>query len=110
MSNKDNLKDKIKKPSPTKVFFQAYEEEKRDSLEISVKEEEFTTDKSNKLSSKLNDLLSEDSEKKVSLGVYVELEVAQIIDKLAGNKYGKKSKIVNEILKDAFIEMGLLKQ
>lgn len=104
MSNKDDLKDKIKKPTPTKVFFQAYEEEKNDLI-TNEKEEGFNTDKD----SRLNDLLSEDTEKKVPLGVYVELEVVQMIDKLAGNKYGKKSKIVNKILKDAFIEMGLLK-
>lgn len=170
MSNKNSLKDKIKKPTATQAFFKQYEDENDDSakkdkdnginknidmgkdidenididkdidedvdkdidkdvdnnIDKNINENE-DNDMNNGVEPKdqdgnngedflgvLDNILSDEKVKKkktkVSLGVYVDSEVAKVLDTLAKkNGYGTKSNVVNDILKAAFKQKGLIK-
>ena len=152
MSNKTNLKDKIKKPTPTQVFLQAYDENTSNNERNKITHEDIDNnitkevdmdihkvvnknidiykDTENKIIPKivnvdshetvdevesygtLDSILSKEKKKnvKVTLGVYVDPEVANVLDDLAKkNGYGTKSNVVNDILKATFKKKGLLK-
>lgn len=70
------------------------------------------TDNNTKNSSKLDDLLSGKKEKKnVPTMIHLEPEVTKVLDKISGVKKGrsgKKSQIVNEVLKEFFRSRGLM--
>lgn len=78
-------------------------------------EQKQVTEKNSKMEANENSMITniiKEQEKpaKKLVGIYFEEDVAQVLDKLAKNKKGVKSQLVNDIIKDAFIEEGFLQE
>lgn len=107
MSKKNDLKAKIKKPSPAVEFFNTFKDNNIDNNEnnnTNVSSDENNFDIINNIVNAKND-----KPKKILTGIYFDPDVEKVLNKLAkkGGK-GAKSKIVNELVKEGFIKRGLL--
>src|SRR5699024_5392692 len=57
-----------------------------------------------------NIIKEQDKPAKKLVGIYFEEDVAHVLDKLGKDKKGIKSQIVNDLIKDVFIEEGFLQE
>ena len=57
-----------------------------------------------------NIIKEKDKPAKKLIGIYFEEDVAHVLDKLGKDKKGIKSQIVNDLIKDVFIEEGFLQE
>lgn len=125
---KNNVKEDIKKENENSIVKDTnndinnnVEKDTKNEIENDIKNENTkdienniinNTDNNTKNSSKLDELLSGKKEKKnIPTMIHLEPEVTKVLDKISGVKKGrsgKKSQIVNEVLKEFFRSRGLM--
>ena len=100
MSNKDNLKNRIKKPNATQAFFNSY-----DTNEIENEDKDLTIDMNNTDDAYIRDLvtgkkISKKRTKKVFTSFYMDSDLAIEVNKIAARgKKGDKSKLINTAIR-----------
>ncbi|WP_028390376.1 CopG family ribbon-helix-helix protein [Bacillus cihuensis] len=138
MSNKNNLKDKIKKPNATQAFFNSYDLEK-DNNKINIKDEnKDVVVNNNKIDNNIETYVNNDNvvivndvddaddyfrnlasgkkvvkkkPKKVFTSFYMDTDLAIEIDKIAARgKKGDKSKLINQAIRRLLEEYEVLEK
>jgi hypothetical protein len=128
VSNKNSLKDKIKKPNPTQAFFNSYDDKENDSKEdnkdvndnientkdktyvdnndnINVKNEDDDYLRSLAAGKKAN----KKKTKKVFTSFYMDPDLATEVDKIAARgQKGDKSKLINQAIRKLLEEYDVL--
>jgi hypothetical protein len=111
VSNKDNLKNRIKKPNATQAFFNSY-----DTNEIRNKSENKYTDMNNNDDAYIRDLVTgkkvvRKENKKVFTSFYMDPDLAFEIDKIAARgQKGDKSKLINTAIRKLLEGYGVIEK
>jgi hypothetical protein len=104
----NNIKNKTEKEIENNILNNGENGIKKETVKNNVN----NTNNDSLNNSKLDDLLSGKKEKKnVPTMIHLEPEVTKVLDKISGVKKGrsgKKSQIVNEVLKEFFRSRGLM--
>jgi hypothetical protein len=127
VSNKNSLKDKIKKPNATQAFFNSYDDKeddvKKDDNKVNIDNEDKTyvnNDNNNNI-----DINNEDDDylrslaagkkankkktKKVFTSFYMDPDLAAEVDKIAARgQKGDKSKLINQAIRKLLEEYDVL--
>jgi hypothetical protein len=128
VSNKNSLKDKIKKPNATQAFFNSYDDKENDSKEDN--KDVNNNDEANKDVTYVNnndniDVKNEDDDylrslaagkkankkktKKVFTSFYMDPDLAAEVDKIAARgQKGDKSKLINQAIRKLLEEYEVL--
>ena len=102
MSNKDNLKNRIKKPNATQAFFNSYD---ANEIENESEDKDLTIDMNNTDDAYIRDLvtgkkISKKRTKKVFTSFYMDSDLAIEVNKIAARgKKGDKSKLINTAIR-----------
>jgi uncharacterized protein YtpQ (UPF0354 family) len=102
VSNKDNLKNRIKKPNATQAFFNSYDTNK---IENESEDKDFTIDMNNTDDAYIRDLvtgkkISKKKTTKVFTSFYMDSDLALEVNKIAARgKKGDKSKLINTAIR-----------
>ena len=111
MSNKDNLKNRIKKPNATQALFNSY-----DTNEIRNKSENKDTNMHNNDDDYIRDLVvgkktDKRKVKKVFTSFYMDPDLAFEVDKIAARgKKGDKSKLINTAIRKLLEGYGVIEK
>lgn len=128
MSNKNSLKDKIKKPNPTQAFFNSYDDKENDSKEenkdiidnIKKNKDEIYVNTNDNINVKNEDddylrslaagkKANKKKTKKVFTSFYMDPDLATEVDKIAARgQKGDKSKLINQAIRKLLEEYGVL--
>lgn len=128
MSNKNSLKDKIKKPNPTQAFFNSYDDKENDSKEenkdiidnIEKNEDEIYVNTNDNINAKNKDddylrslaagkKANKKKTKKVFTSFYMDPDLATEVDKIAARgQKGDKSKLINQAIRKLLEEYDVL--
>jgi hypothetical protein len=102
VSNKDNLKNRIKKPNATQAFFNSYD---INEIENESEDKDLTIDMNNTDDAYIRDLvtgkkISKKRTKKVFTSFYMDSDLALEVNKIAARgKKGDKSKLINTAIR-----------
>jgi hypothetical protein len=128
VSNKNSLKDKIKKPNATQAFFNSYDDKENDSKEDNKdvndnietnKDETYVNNNDNvKVKNEDDDYLrslaagkkaNKKKTKKVFTSFYMDPDLAAEVDKIAARgQKGDKSKLINQAIRKLLEEYNVL--
>jgi hypothetical protein len=128
VSNKNSLKDKIKKPNATQAFFNSYDDKENDSKEENKdvnnndeanKEETYVNNNNNvNVNNEDDDYLrslaagkkaNKKKMKKVFTSFYMDPDLATEVDKIAARgQKGDKSKLINQAIRKLLEEYNVL--
>ena len=128
MSNKNSLKDKIKKPNPTQAFFNSYDDKENESKEDNKDVNEDLENNKNKTYVNDDDNINVKNEdddylrslaagkktnkkktKKVFTSFYMDPDLATEVDKIAARgQKGDKSKLINQAIRKLLEEYEVL--
>ncbi|WP_061810488.1 CopG family ribbon-helix-helix protein [Rossellomorea vietnamensis] len=126
MSNKNSLKDKIKKPNPTQAFFNSYDDKENDSKEenkdvndnIEINKDETYVNNNDNVKNEDDDYLrslaagkkaNRKKTKKVFTSFYMDPDLATEVDKIAARgQKGDKSKLINQAIRKLLEEYEVL--
>jgi hypothetical protein len=128
VSNKNSLKDKIKKPNPTQAFFNSYDDKDKDSKEENKdvnnndeanKDETYVNNNDNvNVNNEDDDYLrslaagkkaNKKKTKKVFTSFYMDPDLATEVDKIAARgQKGDKSKLINQAIRKLLEEYNVL--
>jgi hypothetical protein len=128
VSNKNSLKDKIKKPNATQAFFNSYDDKENDSKEENKdvnnndeanKEETYVNNNDNvNVNNEDDDYLrslaagkkaNKKKTKKVFTSFYMDPDLATEVDKIAARgQKGDKSKLINQAIRKLLEEYNVL--
>jgi hypothetical protein len=109
VSNKDNLKNRIKKPNATQAFFNSY-----DTNEIRNKSENKDTNMNDKDDTYIRDLVAgkkvdKRKAKKVFTSFYMDSDLAFEVDKIASRgQKGDKSRLINTAIRKLLEGYGVI--
>lgn len=113
MSNKDNLKNRIKKPNATQAFFNSYD---TNEIENEGEDKDLTIDMNNTDDSYIRDLvtgkkISKKRTKKVFTSFYMDSDLALEVNKIAARgKKGDKSKLINAAIRKLLEEYKVIEK
>jgi uncharacterized protein YtpQ (UPF0354 family) len=102
VSNKDNLKNRIKKPNATQAFFNSYD---TNEIENESEDKDLTIDMNNTDDAYIRDLvtgkkISKKRTKKIFTSFYMDSDLALEVNKIAARgKKGDKSKLINTAIR-----------
>jgi hypothetical protein len=102
VSNKDNLKNRIKKPNATQAFFNSYD---ANEIENESEDKDLTIDMNNTDDAYIRDLvtgkkISKKRTKKIFTSFYMDSDLALEVNKIAARgKKGDKSKLINTAIR-----------
>lgn len=128
MSNKNSLKDKIKKPNATQAFFNSYDDKENDSKEdnkdvnnnIETNKDETYVNNNDNINVKNEDddylrslaagkKANKKKTKKVFTSFYMDPDLATEVDKIAARgQKGDKSKLINQAIRKLLEEYDVL--
>jgi hypothetical protein len=128
VSNKNSLKDKIKKPNPTQAFFNSYDDKENDNKQDNNDENKDVEDTIDKTYVNNNidvDINNEDDDylrslaagkkankkktKKVFTSFYMDPDLATEVDKIASRgQKGDKSKLINQAIRKLLEEYDVI--
>ncbi|MBN8194223.1 hypothetical protein JI667_19000 [Bacillus sp. NTK074B] len=124
MSNKNSLKDKIKKPNPTQAFFNSYDDKENDSKEDNKDVNDNIENNKDETYVNNNDKNEDDDylrslaagkkankkkTKKVFTSFYMDPDLATEVDKIAARgQKGDKSKLINQAIRKLLEEYEVL--
>lgn len=126
MSNKNSLKDKIKKPNATQAFFNSYDDKENDSKEenkdandnIETNKDETYVNNNVNVNNEDDDYLrslaagkkaNKKKTKKVFTSFYMDPDLAAEVDKIAARgQKGDKSKLINQAIRKLLEEYEVL--
>jgi hypothetical protein len=113
VSNKDNLKNRIKKPNATQAFFNSYD---TNEIENEGEDKGLTIDMNNTDDSYIRDLvtgkkISNKRTKKVFTSFYMDSDLALEVNKIAARgKKGDKSKLINAAIRKLLEEYKVIEK
>jgi hypothetical protein len=102
VSNKDNLKNRIKKPNATQAFFNSYD---TNEIKNESEDKDLTIDMNNTDDAYIRDLvtgkkISKKRTKKIFTSFYMDSDLALEVNKIAARgKKGDKSKLINTAIR-----------
>jgi Ribbon-helix-helix protein, copG family len=128
VSNKNSLKDKIKKPNATQAFFNSYDDKENDSKEdnkdvnnnIETNKDETYVNNNDNINVKNEDddylrslaagkKANKKKTKKVFTSFYMDPDLATEVDKIAARgQKGDKSKLINQAIRKLLEEYDVL--